>query len=196
MPTPTPTLPSEPQPSPEPKPEPILIPKEVELKYDDGEARDFLSAGAEGGYIIDFLPLGTSFKIKMVRIYGARWGTSRGGNEFDVAIMDKNRKVLHNATYPITEFEVEKPQWVDIEIPNIEVSDKFYVYVYTGTGANAGIHVGADDSVINEHSDRGRGKAQSCFFAKWTYPIDKWFSDKSKVNWMIRVEGIAMVPEK
>ena len=81
--------------------------------------------------------------------------------------------------------------WVDVEIPDIEVTDKFYIHVFTDTGRNEGIHIGADDSVINKHSsvtvkDDGSYK----IVATWPYPTSKWIGDKSKVNWMIRVVGV------
>jgi hypothetical protein len=82
-------------------------------------------------------------------------------------------------------------------VPDIKVSDKFYVHVYTGTGRLQGIHLGADDSVVNKHSEMTVRTTEgvSVIRADWPYGAEYWFADKSKVNWMIRVIGTGMMPE-
>lgn len=173
-----------------------LATKEMELKYDDGTARDYLTPGTKLGYLVDFTPPATPFKIKIVRIMGALYRSGWEGKEFEVAIVDKDKKVLHKATYPVTKFEFQKPKWVDLEVPNIEITDKFYVYLFTGTGAGqGGIYIGADDSVANMHSDVVSGNAEAFSVTEWQFSGESWFGDKSKVNWMIRVVGTAAVPE-
>ena len=171
---------------------PKLIEKEIELNYDDGEAKDFASASEQGGYIIDFTPPSVPFTVKKVQIYGALFGTGWEGKNFEVEIWDKAYRVLYRTTYPVTKFAVRNPGWVEVEIPNIQVSDKFYVPVYTGTGRMQGIHIGADDSVVNLHSGitirTGKG-ITTIGFSGWPYPKDQWVGDRSKVNWMIRVVG-------
>ena len=185
--------------------EPISVAKEIELKYDDGDARDCISASPPilTGHLVNFTPSSIPFTIKKVQVYGGIYGSGWEGKDFEVEIWGKDHKVLHGATYPVTkfpvaiEFKVEESAWVDIEIPDIEVTDKFYVHVYTGTGRLQGIHVGADDSVVNEHSDvtvRTAG-GTTRILAQWPYLRTLWFGDKSKVNWMIRVVGTVMVAE-
>jgi len=171
-----------------------LVVKEVELKYDDGTARDTLSAGPSGGYLIDFSPPALPFTIKKVRIYGILKGSGWEGKNFQVEIWDKNYKVLNSATYPVTKFTTNSATWVEVEVPDIEVSDKFYVHVYTGTGyLQGGISLGADDSVVNEHSGLTIRTVEgvSTITATWSYT--GWCADKSKVNWMIRVVGTGMM---
>lgn len=194
-PTPAPTPEPTPTPAPEPEPTPPPMPKEVELKYDDGSGRDFLSSGTGYGYLIDFLPLATPFTVKKVKICGALYGEGWEGKSFTVAIWDKDYQLIHLETRPVTEFVVEAPTWVEVEMPEIEVTDKFYVHVFTDTCRLEGIHIGADDSVVNEHSDM-TVKVDETFkiLAQWPYWADLWFGDKSKVNWMIRVVGTAMLP--
>lgn len=168
-----------------------LVLKEVELKYDDGTARDFLSAGQDGGYLVDFSPPTVPLTIKKVRICGGLYGSGWEGKNFRVEIWDKDYKILHTATYPVTKFTVNAATWVEVEVPDIAVSDKFYVHVYTGTGKMAGIHLGADDSVANEHSEITvlTTEGVSRIRVDWLYSASYWFGDKSKVNWMIRVVG-------
>ena len=129
--------------------------------------------------------------IKGVRIYGVLGGSGWQGKNFKVEIWDKGCQVLNSAIYPVTKFPVKTPSWVEVNVPSVKVTDKFYVHVYTGTGRMMGIHLGADDSVVNKHSgltfrtEDGTIKIST----RWPYPTDLWFGDKSKVNWMIRVIG-------
>lgn len=170
-----------------------MVAKDVELKYDDGIARDYASASPGGGYLIDFTTPTAPFALKKVRISGLIAGEPAAEN-FEVEIWDKDRKAIYNAKYPVTKFPVGRVAWVEVEIPNVEVSGKFYVHIYTGTGRMQGIHVGADDSVTNEHSTVTiRSGGSTLESTSWGYP--GWLADKSKVNWMIRVVGTSMVPE-
>jgi hypothetical protein len=170
-----------------------LASKEVELKYDDGIARDSISSC--GGYLVDFTPPALPFTLKKVSIFGAIRGEQKAEN-FEVEVWDKDAKVLTSIKLPVTKFATEKPSWIEVELPNLEIKGKFFVHVYTGTCRMEGIHVGADDSVKNEHSTctirRGGVTTESSW--AWLYPSDRWFADKSKVNWMIRVVGTVMVP--
>ena len=188
---------------------PKLVAKEIELKYDDGEARDCLSAYPPmdlGGYLVDFTPPSVPFTIKKVRIHGTIYGKA-SEEEFGVEIWDKDHKVLYKVIRPVTMFPTavwkgtfypEHAKWVEIEIPDVNVTDKFYVHVYTGTGPGQGIHIGADDSIINAHSEStGKLADGSIFvFAQWPYNPTYWYGNKNKVNWMIRVAGTVMVPEE
>jgi hypothetical protein len=135
-----------------------------------------------------------------VRIGGALFGTGWEGKNFDVEIWDKDCKVLHSATYPVTKFTVNAATWLDVEVPDIKVSDKFYVHVYTGTVKGAGLSLGADNSVLNKHSEITIRTADGRVSLRqdWSYSGTgelSWIADKSKVNWMIRVIGTGMIPE-
>ncbi len=185
-------------PSSEPEPTPEPISEEIELKYDDGVARNYISVFPPllTGYLVDFTPPHIPFTIKKVQMHGELSGSGWEGKNFEVEIWDKDRKVLYRATLPVTLFpQYPKHDWAEIEIPDIEVADKFYVHVYTGTGIGEGIHIGADDSISNEHSNvtvrEGETDKQLDY---WPYSPSVWFGDKSKVNWMIRVVGTAVLP--
>lgn len=182
-----------------------LVTKNVELKYDDGSARDYLSVGSKSAYLIDYMPPSTPFKIKSLRIMGLLLGSGGEGKQFEITIADKDRKILHSAAYPVTKFDMDKSKWVDLEVPNIETTDKFYVYVFTGSAGRQGIYIGADDSITNTHCDRASGKTisemtsggktQTPSAGDWVFRSESWYGDKSKVNWMIRVVGTGAVPE-
>jgi len=173
-----------------------LIVKEVELKYDDGTVRDCISTISPlfGGHIVDFSSPTAPFTVKKIRIFGAIYAEGLEGRKFDVEILDKNLKAVYSATYPYTEF-IGSRSWVEVEVLDIEVTDKFYVHVYTDS-PYPGLHIGADDSVVNEHSDVTVRTAEGVtLLDEWPYG-GFWAEDKSKVNWMIRVVGTGMMPPK
>jgi len=174
---------------------PKLVAKEVELKYDDGNADGFSSVG--GGYLVDFPTPTIPFTIRKIRLFGSLRGFSQGS--FEVEIWDKNRRLLHKEVYPDTKFRLDTAIWVDVEMPNIEVSDKFYVHVWKGPSLIGGMHLGVDESVKNEHSTvtvRTTGITKEVESWKQDYFCPCWFKDKSKANWMIRVVGRSVVPEE
>lgn len=171
-----------------------LVVREVELKYDDGTAEDALSYWS-GGHIVDFSPPATPFTIKKIRIAGLLAGEGTESLNFDLQILDKDLKVLYSATYPYSKFTRNATTWIEFELPDTKVADKFYVHVYT-LSPRFGLHIGADNSVPNEHSNvtvrTTEGIVQ--IVVQWPYSASVWFGDKSKVNWMIRVVGTAMLP--
>ena len=174
---------------------PVLVAKEIELKYDDGNADGFSSF--TGGYLVDFLPPAVPFTIQKIRLFGTLKGASQGN--FEVEIWDKERIVLYKEVYPDTKFPLDGTAWVEVKVPNIAVSDKFYIHVWKGTMLIAGLHLGVDESVKNEHSTitvQIIGITREAALWERAYFCNCWFNDKSKANWMIRVVGTAMVSEK
>jgi hypothetical protein len=176
------------------------VAKEVELKYDNGKARDGLSM--RGGHIVDFSPPTTPFTITKLKIDGFLSIMADTGVEnktFDLEILDKDLKVIYTVTYHYSKFPFSRPAWEDFEVPDIKVDDIFYVHIYTQS-PRYGLHIGADDSLANKHSNVTTKDAYGniLIVAQWPYgpSPDYWFGDKSKVNWMIRVVGTAMVPEE
>lgn len=181
-----------------------LVAKEFELKYDDGTARDSISFW-QGGHVVDFEPPATPFVIKTIRIAGGLFDGGAGNIEeikkknFDLEILDEDLNVIYTVTYPYAKFTSFVTTWINFEIPDVEVDDKFYVNIHT-MSPRYGLHIGADDSVINEHSEVTirNVPGNTVIPAWWPYgpASEYWFGHKSKVNWMIRVVGTAMVPEE
>ncbi len=193
---------------------PRMVAKEIELKYDNGIAKACVGTwipGERGGRLVDFTPPSATFTIKKVRIYGtifSLYGTTWQGKDFDLEIWDKDRKILYSAKHPYDKFPIgtrtkpgafhpEDAGWVELEVPDIRVTDKFYVHIYAGYGPGDGLHVGVDDSIFNEHSETTirTEKGTTEILTEWPYWNPAYyFSDKRKVNWMIRVVGTTMVP--
>ncbi|MBM4447356.1 MAG: hypothetical protein FJ023_08450 [Chloroflexi bacterium] len=81
-----------------------------------------------------------------------------------------------------------------MELPNVEVSGKFFVNVYGSRVSNWGIGIGADDSIPNEHSTIVDVKADGTFVESESWPFQN--ADKENTSWMIRVVGTTMIPEE
>lgn len=157
-----------------------LVTTELELKYDDGMPENYQAIGRMSGtgYLVHFSPPATPFTITKVKIYGNLYGTGYESLEFTVEIWDKEQKTIHSASYPHTKFSLSSG-WVEIDIPEVAVSDTFYIHVFTHSPREGGVNIGIDSSVKNEHSEMTQG-----------WKIEWWSSlPKETVNWMIRVIG-------
>jgi len=177
------------------------IEKEIELKYDNGKIRDALWAGYNGGFLTVFEPPVKPFAIKTVRICGGIYGTAWEGTNFELFILDKDMKsTVYEQQYAVAKFPVrgafpfQPPLWVDFDVTQISFNDRFYVYLYTSANKHHGIHIGVDDSTVNEHSWLAQGKPPNIVTVEPTsqYPPTIWYSDISKLNWMIRVVGTGL----
>lgn len=176
--------------------------REVELKYDSGVSRDALWAGYNNGFLISFTPPAKPFILKKVSVCAGIYGVAWEGKTFDLYILDTFNTPLFSQTYAIAKIPVKgafpyrPPSWVDFDIPPFNIENDFMVYFFTGTGMHKGIQVGVDDSVTNEHSDLASGRPPNMapVAIDTFYNSTFWYSDRSKVNWMIRASGSARMP--
>jgi hypothetical protein len=182
--------------------------KQVELKWDSENPYKYL-VSVDGGYLVKFEPPTTPFTINKVTLFGARGSVSR---KFDIEILDENHNILYKVTLPDTKFPMgeytpgnesmrEGGKWVAIDIPDVAVSNTFYIHMWNGP-KYGGIHMGADANAINEHSSittryddkiqiiEEWGMANLCLC--WSFEK----CDQSKVNWMIRTAGTYPEPIK
>jgi predicted small secreted protein len=166
---------------------PLKTGTDIELSYDDGDTQDYACAGEGQGYLIDFTPSATQFVVKKVVVLGGVWGEP-GAQTFDIEIYDKNLKLQYTATHPITMFTVDQPNWTELAIPDIKTEGKFYVFLYTGTAKEKGIHIGTDEGDNYGHTAKAvRSGNTIAETSEWDY--SGWLVDKSQVIWMIRVDG-------
>ena len=176
--------------------------REVELKYDNGTSQDALWAGYNNGFLISFTPPAKPFVLKKVSICGGIYGVSWEGKTFELSVLDPFYTPLYRQVYAIARFPVKsafpyhEPSWVDFDITPLNIENDFLVYLFTGTGMHKGIHVGVDNSVPNEHSDLASGHPPNLapVAIDTFYNSTFWYSDRSKVNWMIRASGNARMP--
>jgi hypothetical protein len=176
--------------------------REVELKYDSGVSQDALWAGYNNGFLISFTPPARPFILKKVSICAGIYGVAWEGKTFDLYILDSVNTPLFGQTYAIAKIPVKgafpyrEPSWVDFDIPPFNIENDFLVYFFTGTGMHKGIQVGVDDSVTNEHSGLASGRPPNLapVSIDTFYNSTFWYSDRTKVNWMIRASGSARMP--
>jgi len=180
----------------------VVTPEGLELKYDDGIAEGYVSSHL-GGYLVSFSPPATPFRVSKIKMCGVTLGTGWEGREFELQIWDEEQKVLYSASCPFTLFPLaiapaaaqpqlrQAPPWIEVAVPDIEMKTDFYIHVYAATRKQEGVHIGADDSVKNKHSNLTASVTEGVYEIRdsWPYPRNMWFADKSKVNWMIRVIG-------
>lgn len=182
-----------------------MVQKDVELKYDNDKCEDALWAGTNGGFLVCFDPPYKPFRLKQLRICGGVYGVSWEGKTFDLYILDSDMKsVIFEQNWAMAKlpvrgaFPYQPPVWVDFNVPETNFDNKFYVYLYAGTFKHRGVHIGVDNSVVNnEHSFLAQGKPPFVTIAEPTtqYPASIWYADIQKINWMIRAVGTALVPE-
>lgn len=176
--------------------------REVELKYDSGISQDALWAGYNNGFLISFTPPAKPFILKKVSVCAGIYGVAWEGKTFDLYILDAFNTPLFSQTYAIAKIPVKgafpyrPPSWVDFDIPPFNIENDFLVYFFTGTGMHKGIQIGVDDSVINEHSGLASGRPPNIapVAIEAVYNSTFWYSNSSKVNWMIRASGSARMP--
>jgi hypothetical protein len=187
---------------------PKLIAKQIELKYDNGLAKDCLSLVKPAtGYLVSFVSPPNPFTVSNVRVFGLVYGSPgyRIGPS-DLQIWDKDGKVLYTTPFPGNQFPLRTRlgdnldstgTWVDVEIPNVKVEGNFYINIYTGIATGQGFRLGAEDIGQNTHCNvtiRGDNGADS-IATSWPYSIAYWYGAKSSVHWMLRVVGNVMIPQ-
>ena len=176
--------------------------RDVELKYDNGTSREALWAGNNNGFLISFTPPAKPFILKKVSVCAGIYGVAWEGKTFCLYVLDSVYTPLFSQTYAIAKIPVKgafpyrEPSWVDFDIPPFNIENDFLVYLFTGTGMHKGIQVGVDDSISNEHSDLASGRPPNLapVAIDTFYNSSFWYSDRSKVNWMIRATGTARMP--
>jgi len=186
----------------------ILVAKQVEIKYDDGFAKDCLSLVKPcTGYSVNFVSPPDPFTISKVRVFGLVYGSPGFHIEnSQLQIWDKDQKVLYSTSFPGDKFPLRTRlgsnidstgDWADIDIPDVKVEGNFCIHIYTGSPTGQGFRMGALD-MVNTHSDvtvRGDNGVDS-LAPNWPYMPVYWYGDKSRVNWMVRVIGNAMISQE
>ncbi len=179
-----------------------FVQRDVNLSYGSGDPRDFLFAGALSGFLIDFTPPDKSFQLKRIRICGGIYGAGWHGQNFEIFVLDSNRNTIFSQVLPITLFPQREhrlyqlPVWREVEVVPTNLSEKFYIYVYTDAPRLQGLHIGVDNSIVNEHCDVGTGTPPNLTIASMAnlYP-GLWCADRSKVTWLIQATGTVRTPE-
>jgi hypothetical protein len=188
---------------------PKMSSQPIELKYDDGNVADYLAVDKPcTGYLISYDSPSNPFTINAVKLFGLIYG-GHGFMIKDVIleIWGKDKKVIYKTEVDTTAFnllaylpsDLEKQgAWATVSIPDIKLDGTFYVHVFSGTTTGQGFRMGADDRPKNTHSEITirDSNGNDSIATTWNYPVSRWFGDKSRVTWMIRVSGIEWKTEE
>jgi len=186
-----------------------LVSREFELQYDDGNARDYISLDKPAtGYLVGFSPPSETFSIDKIKIFGVAFGGAGVQlRDLEVQVWDKSKKSLYKTMLAANKFPeisyigsnfLSKGGWVELKLPEVEAGGDFYIHIYAGVNMGLGFHMGVDDDVANTHSDvtsRDSSSGKDTVLEIWPFPVSKWYGEKKYVNWMVRVDGIGMVPK-
>jgi hypothetical protein len=206
--TSTPASPPVTVPVPAQTPDPAPVAKEVELKYDNDSPYVNLVM-TKGGFLVNFDPPSSPFTVKKIKLFGSK-GTRI--NTFQLQIWDTGRNIIFKQSYsdkdfpqptfsPSNEYLSSSGKWVELAIPDVKASGRFYVHVITNIG---GLSLGGDKSAVNGHSgitpydinnattEEVPGWSTGDFCGCWRNM--KW--DQSRTNWMIRAAGTYQPSQK
>ena len=148
---------------------------EVCLKYDD-DAQDSKKSMAGGAHGITFeCPDDDQWYLTSVEIYGSRYGARNVSREdFTVSGADEDMKKRVMFSHSYSMFKRGKEDWVEVEMPYVEISGKFKVVAAFAPTRTKGVYVGIDANSSPSHS--------------MSVVPDKPAKSKSNVkgDWMIR----------
>lgn len=160
----------------------FLIRTGIELCYDDGTYEfGWASSSSTHGVAVNFTPPTTPWTLSSIKVQGEYAGDDA---PFYIEIWDENRNELFAGTYMYSDYFNTGEVWTEITMPEIEVTDDFYVCVFPNSvWAELWIPIHAlwlygDDDLPNS----GRSYTGS-------YDTNTLGSDSSDCDWMIRAIG-------
>jgi len=182
-----------------------IVTREVEMKYGNKEVGGPI-IGVLGGFLMDFSPPVVPLTINKIRIMGML--PSSIGGDVVLELWNAERKMIYKETFPDTRFPQKTDvaqmsggqltRWTEFQIPNITVSDKFFVHLWKGT-RTGGLHLAVDSTIENQHSNittlSGDKIVEPAIWTSTNFCTCS-FVEKSECNWMIRVTGKGDFPER
>jgi hypothetical protein len=146
------------------------------LSWDTGTATAYSQLFAEAAQV-EFSPIKEwdSTYINAVSVYGRRYGTGSdpAKSYANVAVTDKDGKVLAQKLVPYSKFPVE-PGWVQVELPTLRVTEVFRVVIYPYARPDFGVEIGYTEKTKSFHSFQGN-------------PSTGFKQVEGKFDWMLRV---------
>lgn len=108
---------------------------------------------ADSGHAIKFQRPAEGKYLTALQLFGSRYGYPQPPAEnFHVYLLDKDRKVLRELTYPYSLIERGEERWYTLPVPSIAVPEEFFVAVWFNAEATKGVYVGYDKGVRESHS--------------------------------------------
>lgn len=122
-----------------------------------GDTNDSMRSFADSGHAVVFdRPEGMK-SINAVKLLGARYGMPEPPEEdFHIYLLDQNQKVLEDIAVPYSKIKrMERENelhWYTLDLPAIEVPEKFFVALWFNAEATKGVYVGMKKDVQQSHS--------------------------------------------
>ncbi len=143
-----------------------------------GDSKDGMVSFTDSGFAVAFQRPADMKSVVAVKLFAARYGTPEAPNEdFHVYLLDENKKVLEQVSIPyrkIARMERENElQWYTLEIPAIEVPEKFFVALWFNAEQTKGVYMG-----IKKKNDAEKHS--------YVGLPDKGYIQQDSQEWMIR----------
>ena len=123
------------------------------LQYDD-DSQDSKKSMTGAAHGISFsCPDDEQWYLTSVAVYGSRYGSRKAPREdFSIVVASEDMKSVASFDRPYSLFERSNPDWIDIEVPGVEVSKNFKVVVSFEPTRTRGVYVGIDQDSSPSHS--------------------------------------------
>ena len=135
------------------------------------------------GHAIAFDRPADAKNLAAIQIYAGRYGLPQPpAEDFHVYVLDKDRKVLRDFTFPYAKIARSPMQWYALKLPPAEVPEHFYVALSFNPHETKGIYLGLDKTGKPSHSYVG-------------LPEDGYEPLGEPSDWMVRAIMTTAPPE-
>jgi hypothetical protein len=134
-----------------------------------GNSADGRQSYADSGHAVAFEMPAEKKSIVAVRLFATRYGYDRPPREnFHVYLLDENKKVLEHVAVPYSKIERGEPRWYTIDLPAIELPQKFFVAFWFNAERTKGVFMCKANTDKETHSyaglpDKGYRKVDQSF---------------------------------
>jgi RNA polymerase sigma-70 factor (ECF subfamily) len=121
-----------------------------------GDTSDAQRSFADSGHAVAFQRPAQTRSIVAVKLFASRYGYPEApAEDFHVYLLDQNQKVLEQVSIPYRRIERGPLRWYTLDLPAIEVPEKFFVAVWFNAEQTKGVFLGMDKKVQDTHSYAG-----------------------------------------
>jgi hypothetical protein len=121
-----------------------------------GDSQTGAQSYADSGHAVAFQRPAETKSLVAVKLFGARYGYPNPPEEnFHVYLLDQDRKVLEHVAVPYRKIERGNPRWFTIDVPPVEVPEKFFVAVWFNAERTKGFFMGKENTDKATHSYAG-----------------------------------------
>lgn len=119
------------------------------LRYGDGASSGKRSIGG-GGHLIMFEAPKDGMWLNAVEVFGSRYGVTQPPDEdFDLFIVDADRRVLRQIALPYLLWERGDLYWRSLPLPPLKVSQKFGIGLGFRAQQTKGVYVGTTTAPVS-----------------------------------------------